>query len=528
VVLPRQLGELLAELQSRLPAAQATQDRLHGLLQAVLTVGSGLDLETTLARIVDAAVGLVDACYGALALAGEDERLLESGERPEPAGPDDGNPPTGSFLGVPVRVGEQVFGNLFLTEKRGGGQFTADDKAVLTTLGAAAGVAIENARLYDEAQHQQRWLRASGQVTTSLLSGTEPRHVLSAVTAKVHELSGADLVMVGIPEDDGRSITITSAEGDGAGQVRGLVLPADRSLSGQVLASGQPVTVPDFPADPRSAEAARGPMGHLGPMTIFPLGAPGNVRGVLSVGRRRGAPPLTPAMAGVIASFAAQAGVALELAARRWDAERLSLHEDRDRIARDLHDLVIQRLYATGMSLEGAVPMIVAPEVANRVRSAVDAMDETIKDIRATIFALQSRTGNPAVSLRSKIVSIVDEMAVMLGFTPSLRLGQGLDGRVGPDAAEYLLNALREALSNTARHARATRVEVSVEVDAAGQLILRVTDNGTGIPAGVHRSGLRNLAQRAGSLNGVLELGTADGPAGRGTALVWRVPGDSA
>jgi len=521
---PRQLGDLLAELQSRLPAVQATQDRLHGLLEAVLTVGSGLDLETTLTRIVDAAVGLVDACYGALALAGDEERLLESGARPDPAGTVDGNPPTGSFLGVPVQVGEQVFGNLFLTEKRGGGQFTSDDRAVLNALAAAAGVAVENARLYDEAQRQQRWLRASGEVTISLLSGTEPKHVLAAVTAQVRGLTGADLVYVGLPEDDGRRVTVTSAEGDGADQIRGLVLPAGRSLSGQVLATGKPVTVPDFTADARSAEALRGPMAHIGPMTIFPLGAPGNARGVLSVGRRRGSAPLAPGAFDLIASFAAQAGVALELAARRQDAERLSLYEDRDRIARDLHDLVIQRLYATGMSLEGTVPMISAPEVANRVRNAVDAMDETIKDIRATIFALQSRAENPTVSLRSEIVAIVDEMTAMLGFPPSLRLGSGLDGPVGPDVAEYLLTALREALSNTARHARASRVDVSVEVNPIDQLVLRVIDNGTGIPAEVHRSGLRNLAQRAGSLNGVLELGPAGGPGGRGTTLVWRVP----
>jgi signal transduction histidine kinase len=168
--------------------------------------------------------------------------------------------------------------------------------------------------------------------------------------------------------------------------------------------------------------------------------------------------------------------------------------------------------------------MITAPEVASRVRSAVDAMDETIKDIRATIFALQSRAENPTVSLRSEIVAIVDEMAVMLGFVPSLRLGQELDGPVGMDAAESLLTALREALSNTARHARATQVEVSVVVNPADQLVLRVADDGVGIPDGVHRSGLRNLAQRAGSLNGVLELGPAGGPGGRGTALVWRVP----
>jgi signal transduction histidine kinase len=388
-------------------------------------------------------------------------------------------------------------------------------------------LADENARLYEEAQRQHRWLQASGEVTISLLSGTDPRRVLAAITAQVRELSGADLVYVAIPEDGGHRITITSAEGEGADGVRGLVLPADHSLSGQALATGKPVSVADFPADPRSAEAARSPMEHVGPTTVFPLGAPGNVHGVLSVSRRRGAQPFSPATTDVIASFAAQAGVALELAGRRSDAERLSLYEDRDRIARDLHDLVIQRLYATGMTLEGTVPMIVEPEVANRVRNAVDAMDETIKDIRATIFSLQARAENPAARLRPDIVGIVDEMTAMLGFAPSLRLGHGLDGTVGPDASEYLLTALREALSNAARHAKATKVEVSVEVDPADQLVLRVTDNGTGVPAGVHRSGLRNLAQRAGILGGVLELGPA-GPPGGGTALVWRVPRMSA
>ena len=382
-------------------------------------------------------------------------------------------------------------------------------------------LADENARLYEEAQRQHRWLQASGEVTTSLLSGTEPRQVLTAITAQVHELSGADLVVVALPEDSGRRITIVSAVGDGADNVVGLVLPADQSLPGQVLATGKPVTISDYSADPRSSGAVRGLMDHIGPKMIFPLGAPGNVLGVLSVGRLRGGPPFAPAAGDVIASFAAQAGVALELAARRSDAEQLSLYEDRDRIARDLHDLVIQRLYATGMSLEGTVPMIGVPEVANRVRNAVDAMDETIKDIRATIFALQARAEDPGERLRADIVDTVDEMTVMLGFAPSLRLGQGLDGRVSPEAAEYLLNALREALSNAARHARATAVEVSVEVDRADQLVLRVTDDGTGIPAGVRRSGLGNLAQRAGSLGGVLELGPAGG---RGTALVWRVP----
>jgi signal transduction histidine kinase len=396
-------------------------------------------------------------------------------------------------------------------------------------LSTGGSLADENARLYEEAQRQHRWLQASGEVTTSLLSGTDPRQVLAAITAQVHELSGADLVVVALPEDGGRRITIVSAVGDGADRVVGLVLPADQSLPGQVLATGKPVTISDYSADPRSAEAARGLMGHIGPKMIFPLGAPGNVLGVLSVGRLQGGPPFTPAAADVIASFAAQAGVALELAARRSDAEQLSLYEDRDRIARDLHDLVIQRLYATGMSLEGTLPMVGVPEVADRVRNAVDAMDETIKDIRATIFSLQARVDGPTARLRPEIVGIVDEMAVMLGFAPSLRLGPELDDEVGPDAADYLLTALREALSNAARHAQATAVDVSVEVNADDQLVLRVTDNGAGIPDGVHRSGLRNLAQRAGSLGGVLELRPAggpgpSGPGAGGTALVWRVP----
>ena len=164
-------------------------------------------------------------------------------------------------------------------------------------------------------------------------------------------------------------------------------------MSGQVLATGEPVTSADFAADERAASAARGAMSQLGPAIVFPLGAPGNVRGVLTVGRMHGAAPFPPAQADVVASFAAQAGgVALELAASDGaEAARLFLHEDRERIARDLHDLVIQRLYATGMSLEGTMPMITRPEVASRITNAVDAMDLTIKDIRATIFELQAR-----------------------------------------------------------------------------------------------------------------------------------------
>jgi len=293
-----------------------------------------------------------------------------------------------------------------------------------------------------------------------------------------------------------------------------------------VLATGEPLTSADFAHDERAAQSARGAMSQIGPAIVFPLGAPGNVRGVLTVGRLHGAAPFPQAQADVVASFAAQAGVALELAASRAEAERLSLYEDRDRIARDLHDLVIQRLYATGMSLEGTMPMITRPEVASRITNAVDAMDETIKEIRATIFALQTRDTVSRQDLRSDIVDLVEEMTPLLGFAPSLRLGSGLGGDIRPEVAEQALAALREALSNAARHASASRVEVTVDVGPDGILSVQVTD-GVGIPADGRRSGLRNLAARAEKLSGELRLSLADpdSPA-PGTRLEWRVPLD--
>jgi signal transduction histidine kinase len=553
------LDDLLAELRSRLEAVLATRDRMHGLLEAVVAIGSGLELEAMLRRIVEAAVDLVDARYGALGVIGEDQRLAEFvpvgldadeigrihhwpegrgllgmlikephslrladiATHPESSGFPDGHPAMRTFLGVPVRVRDQVFGNLYLSEKRGGGEFTEDDEAVLTALGAAAGVAVENARLYDEARRQQRLLLASSELTMQLLSRDSPRTVLRDLTRHALELSGADLVTLALPDDDGRRLTLEYAEGDGASEARGLVVIAGQSLSGRVLASGQPLTVEDFAADERTAEPTRLPMGHIGPAVLFPLGTQGNVRGVLTVGRRHGGPPLAPSAVSVVAAFAGQAAVALELAARRDDAEQLSVFEDRDRIARDLHDLVIQRLYATGMSLEGTMPMVARREVGDRIRAAVDAMDDTIRDIRATIFALQARGRAEEPRLRADIVDLVDEMTRMLGFAPALRLGSGLDSRATAELSDYLLAVLREALSNAARHSGATRVDVTVDTDATGMLTVLVRDNGSGIPEGGRRSGLANMADRAEKLGGGLRLSPAEGG---GTELEWKVP----
>jgi signal transduction histidine kinase len=554
------LDELLGELQSRLQAVRVTRDRMNELLEAVVAVGSGLDLQTMLHRIVEAAVRLADARYGALGVIGDDGRLAEfipvglaeaqiagidhwpEGKgllgllirdpgslrladiktHPASVGFPHGHPPMRSFLGVPVHVRGKVFGNLYLTEKQGGNEFTADDAAFVSALGAAAGVAIENARLYEDSRRQQRWLQASGEVSTRLLSGTEPADVLGALTMQALELSGADLAVVALPDTDGQRLIIEYADGDGADATRGLVLPKGASLSGRVLESGQSETVSDFAADERAAAVARAAMSHIGPAVVFPLGGPGNVRGVFTIGRRHGAAPFPQTAVEVAASFAAQAAIALELADRRRDAEQLRVFEDRDRIARDLHDQVIQRLYAAGMSLQGTAPMAADPAVRKRMEHVVDEMDQAIVDIRTAIFSLHSRRQHAGAGFRGRIVAVADDMVPMLGFAPTLRLGSGLDDDVPAAPAEHLLTVLREALSNAARHASASQVEVRVE--AGDDLILRVTDNGTGIKPSTRRSGLANMEDRARLVGGTLSVGPADVATGTGTLLEWRVP----
>jgi signal transduction histidine kinase len=510
---------------------------------------------------VQAAVTLVDARYGALGVIGEGGRLsgfvpaglsedeiarihhwpegrgllgeLVSHPRtlrlddiaadPRSSGFPAGHPPMRTFLGAPIQVRDEIFGNLYLTEKRGGGPFSEDDEALVVALAAAAGVAIDNARLYAEARRQQQWLRASAEVTQRLLSDDEPGDVLALVTQQALELSGADLVVLALPVGDGQVLLIEHASGTGAAATLGLTLPLEGSASGLVMATGKPLVVEDFSHDERVAPVAREQLG-LGPAVVIPLGSAGNVRGVLTAGRRPGSLPLAPDAVEMVATFAAQAGIGLELAEHRRDAQQLALFADRDRIARDLHDLVIQRLFATGMSLEGASALIRDPEAGNRVRNAVDALDETIREIRAAIFSLQSHSQPEAPGFRAQILSVVEDMAALLGFAPSLRMDGRLDAVGAGSAVEHLLAVLREALSNVARHAHATRADVAIVLTDAGhgrELELTVRDDGDGIKPASRRSGLANMADRAASLGGSMTAEPADGG---GTILRWRVP----
>jgi signal transduction histidine kinase len=550
------LDDLLVELQLRLQTVLDTRDRTHALLEAVVAVGSHLELEVVLRQIVEAAVELVSARYGALGVIGEGGRLaefvpvgLDESEiarihhwpegrgllgklirEPRPlrlndiaadpgsSGFPDGHPPMRSFLGVPVRIRDEVYGNLYLTEKRGG-EFDEEDEALARALAAAAGVAIENARLYAEARRQQQWLRANAEVTRGLLSGDAPSEVLELVTQQALEIAGADLVVLALPTRDRSRLVIEHAYGDGAAGALGLVLPAKGSASGIVMATGKPLTVDGFSQDDRVAPTARDNM-LLGPAVLVPLGPAGDVRGVLTAGRRAGALPLSADAVEMLITFAAQAGIGLELAEHRNDAQRLALFEDRDRIARDLHDQVIQRLFATGMSLQGTVALVGDSEVAHRVEKSIDALDETIRDIRSAIFSLQSRGDTEPPPLRSRLLSVVEEMTGPLGFAPALRLAGPLDSRVPTGLGGQVLAALREGLANAAKHARASRVDVSIE--AGADLVLTVRDNGIGLPGeATRRSGLANLTERAAEAGGTMRLAAASGG---GTELEWRVP----
>lgn len=552
------LDDLLEELQARIDAARGTRDRVHSLLEAVLEVGRELDLKQVLHSIVDAAAVLVDAEYAALGVIGPDgkrlsafhtvgvseEEIARIGHYPEghgilgelirhphplrlaklsghPAsfGFPAHHPPMNSFLGVPIRVRDQIFGNLYLTEKRAGAQFDEEDESVLSTLAVAAGVAIDNARLYEESRLRERWLQANTEITHALMSGSGGSEALLLIAERAMEITGAALAEVAVPMEGTASLTVELALGQEAEAHRGLVVPVDDSLLGRAFTSAAPVTSPDVSCDERVSSEPRRFAG-LGPAVAVPVGSEDGVRGIVLLVRAAGRGEFSDKEIEPLQGFAAQAAVAMELAERRRDAEQIAVLEDRDRIARDLHDLAIQRLFATGMTLQSAGRFIEHKEAAERVSRAVDDLDETIKIIRSTIFGLRAHDAASGTGLRARAVRVVGETAPVLGFAPSVRMEGLVDTHVPKETADHLVAVLSEALTNIARHARADRVEVALETDGR-EVRLTVADNGVGIPEGGRRSGLRNMAERAAQLGGGLEIDSAPD---RGTTLVWRVP----
>lgn len=517
--------------------------RVDRLLGAVLTVASDLELEAVLAHIVHAACDLVDARYGALGVIDDDGAALAAFlhhgmepevvrdigslpeghgllglliEHPEPirvadlsahprsSGFPAGHPPMGSFLGVPIRVAEEAYGNLYLTEKRGAEEFSEDDEELLVALAAVAGSVIANARLYADVRRRERWLEAVGSVSTAVLDGaTGPEVRCRVVDGALALLDAAGACLVE-PGDDGPRVLASAGAAPPPGPLETAAADVARML-----------------ADGQVRRLERGGV-FEGPEVWVPVRVAGEVAAQLGVGCPR---PITAVEQDLLASFAGQVNVAWSFERVQAQVQHLSLIADRERIGRDLHDTVIQRLFATGLSLQASQRKVAdQPEVVERLEQAVDDIDGIVREIRATIFALQS-SGDADRSVRAEVLDVVEELTTVLPRAPRVRFDGPIDTMVGSEVRDNLLPVVREALTNVAKHAAASDIELELSAGPAG-VRLRISDDGVGIsPDAAHGDGfgLTNLRERAESLGGTFSI-SSDGPDG-GTLAVWTVPG---
>lgn len=550
------LDELLTQLIERAQDVRTAHGQLRGLLRANRVIIGELTLSAVLRRIVEAACELVDAPYGALGVIRPDgsglEEFIHVGMHPEAVrtighlpegkgllgaliddprpirlrdihddvrsvGFPDGHPPMRGFLGVPVRVRDEVFGNLYLGSL-GEREFSEDDEDLVSSLAATAGVAIENARLYEEAKRRQDWLQGSTDVTRQLLTVADDDALL-LVAERVASLADADVITVALP-DHGR-LQVTVAVGLEADLLVGSSFPIENTLGERVLASGQPMVLEDASSIETDARGLflRSVLA-IGPVMILPLAGATGVKGVLTVGREKGRRSFTPADVEMATTFAYHASVALELADVRRDAQRTELLEDRARIARDLHDHVIQQLFASGMMLQGVAASTQDASAAALIDGVVDNIDVAIKQIRTSIFQLRPHS-DLGSGLRSGVLEVVAEVTPTLGHDPRVHFAGPVDSVSSNVLALEVAAVVRESLTNVGKHSRAERTEVAVSA-SAGTLTVTVEDDGVGIGTATRRSGLENLRQRATHHSGSFEVGTLD--SGAGTRLVWHVP----
>lgn len=560
--LPRlELDQLLEQLVGRAQEVMATQGRLRGLLRANQLVIGDLALPAVLRRIVEAARELVGAHYAALGVIAHEGGLAEFvhvgmpeeavariGRLPQGKGllgaliedprpirlwciADDerssgfppGHPPMASFLGVPIRVRDEVFGNLYLSESTKG-QFSAEDEELTKALAATAAAAIDNARLYEASRTQGQWLRASAAITRRLLSADvgDPADPLQLIAECSRDSAAADLVTVilpnGVGDVGGDDLHVEVAVGLGAEGFLGRRVSMQGSLAGRVFTTGEPLRV-THPGDVGLASVVSDEF-DIGPMLVVPLLGSRRIHGVLSVGRVRGRPAFTADELEMASGFASQAAVAIELAEARAEQERATMLGERDRIAADLHDHVIQQLFATGLSLQSVATSLTEGRSRSRIQAAIGHLDDTISQIRTTIFQLHRTPERQAAGIRGQLLDVITDATHGLGFEPAVRFTGLLEDALAGDLVDDLLAVLREALTNIARHAHARSAEVDITT-GDGRLILDVRDDGVGIDSTARSSGLANMQRRAEHHGGTLTIQRRDPT---GTWLSWSVP----
>ena len=538
---------------SRAEELLQSQERMAGLLEAVVAVAEDLSLDAVLERVVQSACRLLHARYGALGVIGDDRalshfitvgidqemahrigplptghgvlgllisdprplRLHDLHNHPESYGFPANHPPMKSFLGVPVRVRDVVFGNLYLTEKEDGSDFTAEDEGLAVALAAAAGVAIENARLYDDARRRARWLEACMDVSGLMLSSDRDYTSggLDPIASRALQESGSQLALLVAPAADGYGHIVAGAAGERSPLFSGRSLRLDSPLLESVLDGGEPVVLE------HASDLFGGIDGGItGPLLAVALSTQGAHHGLLLLIRDPNALPYARTDIEMGAVFGSHVALALELARVHRLREELLVFTDRDRIARDLHDLVIQRLFAAGLSVQSLTRFTKDELATERIRNITNELDEAIRSLRDTIYSLKSSSGETEL-LSGRIRRVTRSSAKSMPFTPRLIITGPVDA-VTPDKADNVVAVVSEGLSNAIRHSGADTISVSVGV-VKGRVTVVITDNGAGFAEPEKRRGLANLEDRARMLDGECTITSAPDA---GTSLEWSVP----
>lgn len=540
---------------SRTESGSTAEQRLGRLLDANQAIVGELSLPLVLRRIVDAARDLAGARYAALGVIGDDGQLQEFvhlgmdpgtvkriGELPkglgvlgalirEPlpirlpvishdprsSGFPPGHPPMETFLGVPIRSRNAVYGNLYLTD-RTGGEFTAEDEDLVLAMAATAGIAIENARLYEESARREQWLEASAEISGVLLSPGGNRDPLQLIVNRIKELADADVATLVVPVDDPGLLRVAVAAGEGEAELRGMEYPIRDTLVALAMDTGLGVRL-------AALEQQKGYTVHLtrvvdvGPVMAVPLVGATGPHGAIMLGRRSGRRNFTSADQDMAEAFAIQAALARELVEARANQQRLAVLEDRNRIARDLHDQVIQRLFAAGLSVQSLAALSDDGAIAVRLDRLAADLDDAIVQVRTSIFQLRAgEAGDPG--LRAAVLAVVGQLAPVLGFAPAVRFFGPVDTLIHGAVIGEVEAVSREGMTNVARHAQASLVTLEVSADG-GWLLVRISDDGVGMRQPIRSSGLENLRHRAERVGGSL---TTEDRAGGGTVLTWTIP----
>ncbi len=546
--------ELLAEVRDRMDEVIDVRDRMNELIEAILAITSGLDLDDTLHTIVRTAVSLVEAGYGALGVYGPKRQLdnfvqqgIDTADG-DPVGvltqgrgvlglmcdpprtvrqtdvaaagfPPD-HPATRSFLGVPVRIRDDVLGGLYLSEKSDDQQFTEDDEVIVEALAAAAGIAIDNARLYESVRTREDWTAATRDIVTEFLAGAPTAEVLAHLTDRARRLTRSEWACLALapdpddPDTTSEALEITEWSGPAAKFGPAPALRTDGTAVGAVLRERRTATFDDA-ASCGLADLVPG----TGPVLIAPLHTPDTLIGALVLVRPAGSTAYSTEIADLVTGFTDQTVLAMQLARAQRRMQVIDILTDRDRIAQDLHDHVIQQLFAIGLTLQGTIPHTKSTRVRDRLTGVVNDLQDVVQDIRTSIFELHGGDRR-AVQLRERLEWAIRQECAHREVRAALRVDGPLSV-VEPELAEHAETVVREAVAEALRHSGTTTVEIAIGV--ADDLTVLVTDDGLPDPRDAPSGGLTDLRRRAERAGGRFTVGPG-AAGGTGSRLSWSAP----